>query len=217
MVKAVVFDFDGVLANSEPRHLAAYQQVFSALGVELTPEDYYANYLGYDDVGVFRKLGAVQGWVLDDERVSALVAEKARVFDVDLERPDVLYPEAAACVEDLAKHYPLGIASGALRHEIEMILARGGLDRHFRFIVAAGDTANGKPWPDPYVRAAQLHGVAGSECVAIEDSRWGIESARAAGLKCVAVTTTYPAAELTAADRVIASLSEFSPELIRTL
>ena len=132
-------------------------------------------------------------------------------------RTDVLFPDAAACIEALAAHFPLGIASGALRHEIQMILARAGLGHHFRFIVASGDTPNSKPWPDPYVRAARLHGVDASECVAIEDSRWGIESAKAAGLKCVGITTSYPAAQLQAADRVIGSLAEFTPGLIRAL
>lgn len=217
MVKAVVFDFDGVLANSEPLHLAAYQEVFSALGVQLTRDEYYANYLGYDDQGVFRKLGAAQGWMLDDGRVAALIEEKSRVFDATIERTDILYPAAAECVQRLGAEFPLGIASGALRYEIEMILERARLDRHFRFIVSSGDTANSKPWPDPYIRAAELHGVSASACVAIEDSRWGIESAKAAGLKCVGITTTYPASELRSADRVIDSLGEFRAELIHAL
>lgn len=217
MVKAVVFDFDGVLANSEPLHLAAYQEVFSALGVQLTRDEYYANYLGYDDQGVFRKLGAAQGWMLDDGRVAALIEEKSRVFDATIERTDILYPAAAECVQRLGAEFPLGIASGALRYEIEMILERARLHRHFRFIVASGDTPNSKPWPDPYIRAAELHGVSASACVAIEDSRWGIESAKAAGLKCVGITTTYPASELRSADRVIDSLGEFRAELIHAL
>jgi beta-phosphoglucomutase len=214
---AVVFDFDGVLANSEPLHLMACQEVFASIGVELTRDDYFENYLGYDDREMFRRLGERQGLALTDERVRSLIQAKARVFDEIIERTDVLYPEAAACVEVLATLFPLGIASGALRHEIEMILTRARLAHHFRFIVASGDTPNSKPWPDPYVRAAQLHGVAAAQCVAIEDSRWGIESAKAAGLKCVGITTSYPAAQLRGADRVVASLTEFTPALIQAL
>ena len=211
MITAVVFDFDGVLADSEPLHLSACQEVFASVGIELTREDYFANYLGYDDLEMFRKLGEREGWPLTEEKVTALIDAKAAVFDQVIARTDVLFPAAAACIEALAEHFPLGIASGALRHEIQMILARGGLGHHFRFIVASGDTPNSKPWPDPYVRAARLHGIDASECVAIEDSRWGIESAKAAGLKCVGITTSSPAAELQAAERVIGSLSEFTP------
>ena len=216
-VQAIVFDFDGVLVDSEPLHLAAYQQVCSSLGVELTPEDYCANYLGYDDEEVFRKLQAAYGWELDEKALQALLAEKTRVFDEVLDRTDVLYPEAEECVQRLAQDFPLGIASGALRHEIEMILRRTRLYEHFRFIVAAGDTPHSKPWPDPYVRAAQLHGISASACVAIEDSRRGIQAAKTAGLKCIGVSTTYPASQLGAADHVIESLGELSSGLVRSL
>jgi beta-phosphoglucomutase-like phosphatase (HAD superfamily) len=117
----------------------------------------------------------------------------------------------------MAEAFPLGIASGALRHEIEAILRAGALDAHFRFIVASGETTAGKPAPDPYLRAAALHGVDPAECVAIEDSRWGIESARLAGMKTVGITHSYPASELTAADAVIDRLDEFTPEFIRAM
>ena len=217
MTRAIVFDFDGVLADSEPLHLATYQEVFSALGATLTRDDYYAHYLGYDDEGVFRRMAAVQGWPLDDGRVAALVAQKSRVFDEVLASTDVLYPGAARCIERLAAAFPLGIASGALKHEIQMILERAGLLHHFRFIVAAGDTPESKPAPDPYALAASLHGRRPAECVAIEDSRWGIQSARAAGLKCVGITHTYPGGELTSANVVIDSLDDFTAELIERL
>lgn len=217
MVKAVVFDFDGVLADSEPLHLAAAQEVFASLGLTLTREDYYARYLGFDDETMFRALADDRGWTFPADQVTALVVEKARVFDAVIQRNDVLFPGAAECVARLAREFPLGIASGALRHEIEMILKRAHLDRHINFIVASGETPNSKPAPDPYARAAALHGVAPGDCVAIEDSRWGIESAKTAGLKCVGITTTYPAPELASADRVVASLDEFTADLIRKL
>lgn len=217
MNTAVVFDFDGVLADSEPLHLAACQEVFASMGISLPREEYYARYLGYDDETMFRVMAQDRGWVLDDAQVTGFIAEKARVFDEVIHRTDVLFPGAADCVERLAGEFPLAIASGALRHEIEMILRRARLDRHFKFIVASGDTPNSKPAPDPYARAAQLHGVPPGRCVAIEDSRWGIESAKTAGLKCVGITNTYPASELTAADHVVRSLEEFTGELIAGL
>ncbi|HJR59059.1 MAG TPA: HAD family phosphatase [Vicinamibacterales bacterium] len=213
----LVFDFDGVLADSEPLHLATYQEVFAALGVTLTREDYYAQYLGYDDEGVFRAMAAAQGWDPDERRLAELIAQKSRVFDELIAGGGVIYPAVPGCIERLARVFPLGIASGALRHEIETILDRAGLARHFRFIVASGDTPNSKPAPDPYIRAAQLHGVLPAACVAIEDSRWGIVSARAAGMKCVGITNTYPASELTGADIVIESLEELTPAMIERL
>jgi HAD superfamily hydrolase (TIGR01509 family) len=217
MPSAIVFDFDGVIADSEPLHLAAYQQVLAPLGVTLTREDYYARYLGSDDVGMFTQVAASQGWQVDAGRLAALVAEKVKVFQAVIESTDVLYPGARACIEGLGAAFPLGIASGALRHEIEKILGRGGLDRHFRFIVGSGDTPQSKPAPDPYRRAAELHGLPPAECLAIEDSRWGIQSAKSAGLSCIAITNTYPRAALTDADLVVDGLDEITPQLVASL
>jgi beta-phosphoglucomutase len=215
MIHAVVFDFDGVLADSEPLHLRAYQEVLEALGVTLSRDEYYTRYLGFDDENVFRMIGESYGWNLTPKRTAALIAEKSRVFDAMLAEADVLHPGAAECVGWLAAEYPLGIASGALKHEIMAILNRYGLAPRFRFVVAAGDTPTGKPSPDPYCRAAALHGVPPHTCIAIEDSRWGIESAKGAGLACIGITHTYPASELDGADAVIDSLSEFTPDFIR--
>jgi HAD superfamily hydrolase (TIGR01509 family) len=208
MLQAIVFDFDGVLADSEPIHFRALHELLAARGVTLTEHDYYTKYLGYDDVGVFRMVGEERGWALDERRMAALVAEKSEIFQGLIATADVLFPNAAACVERLAAAFPLGIASGALRHEIQAILARAGIADYFRFIVASGDTPESKPAPDPYLRAAALHGLPPASCVAIEDTRWGIESARAAGLRCIGVTTTCAASELSGADRIVASLDE---------
>jgi beta-phosphoglucomutase len=215
MIQAVVFDFDGVLADSEPLHFRAYRETLEPLGIALDLPEYMAKYLGFDDEGAFRAIGRTHRFT--DDQVRALVARKTEIFDGMLGSAEVLYPGAAACVERLAAAFPLGIASGALRHEIEAILRRHGLDQFFRFIVASGDTPASKPAPDPYRRAAELHARPPASCLAIEDSRWGLESARTAGLRCVGITNTYPAHELTGADAVIASLAELTPEFVRTL
>ena len=217
MIAAVVFDFDGVIADSEPLHLRALQEVIAPLGITLERAEYYARYLGYDDVGAFRAIAADRGVALDDAGIRALIAGKSKVYQSLLAGDGVLYSGAAACVERMAASLPLGIASGALRHEIEAILRAGSLDRYFRFIVSSGDTAAGKPAPDPYLRAAALHGVPAAACVAIEDSRWGIESARAAGMKCVGITHTYPASELSAADAIVDRLEALTPDFVRSI
>jgi HAD superfamily hydrolase (TIGR01509 family) len=217
MITAVVFDFDGVLANSEPLHLMASRKVFASLGVEVTRDDYFAHYLGYDDREMFRRFAEREHLALDAKKLQALIVEKARIFDKMLDDTDVLYPEAAECVRRLAARFPLAIASGALRHEIEMVLARARLDSYFRFIIAAGDTVNGKPSPDPYVLAAERHGMPARACVAIEDSKHGIAAAKAAGMKSVGITTSYSAQELRAADLVVASLAECTADLILAL
>ena len=217
MIRAIVFDFDGVIADSEPLHLRALQEVLAPLGTTVERDEYYQRYLGYDDVGAFRAISADRGLGLDDGGIRKLIVAKSVIYRSLLEGDGVLYPGAAACVERLANDYPLGIASGALRHEIEAILRGGGLSPYFRFIVASGETSAGKPAPEPYLRAADLHGLPPAECVAIEDSLWGIESARGAGMKCVGITHTYPASKLPGADAIVERLDQFTPELIRRL
>jgi beta-phosphoglucomutase len=217
VISAIVFDFDGVLADSEPLHLRAYQEVLAAMGGTLPREEYYARYLGFDDEGVFQAISSDRGWGLTEAGIAGLISEKTRALEAIVAGTDVLYRGAADCVERLAGIWPLGIASGAQRHEVEAILKRRALDRCFRFIVAAGDTPAGKPAPDPYTRAIRLHGVDPSSCLAVEDSRWGIDSAKAAGLWCIGITHTYPVSELLAADTIVSSLDELTPELIRAL
>ena len=217
MITAIVFDFDGVIADSEILHLRSYQQVLAPLGVELPRAEYFARYLGFDDRGVFSTLSADRGLRLDASQIDALIGRKTVVFDALEAQAEMLFPGAAACVRRLAETFPLGIASGALRHEIESVLDRSGLRQHFAFIVASGDTPSSKPAPDPYVRAAELHRRPAAECAAIEDSRWGIDSARQAGLACIGITNTYPRAELTAADHIVDSLDEVTAELCRGL
>jgi len=224
-LRAIVFDFDGVLANSEPLHFAAFRDVLASVNVELTERDYYTRYLGFDDVGVFRTVGVdrATSWTARD--VAAFVADKAlRLEELERDIP-VLFPSAPEAIRRASAAVPIAIASGALGPEIRRVLTRAGLLQHFTAIVSAEDTAVSKPAPDPYERAVALLAAAmaspalsAAECVAIEDSRWGLESARAAGLRTVAVTSSYDARELQpVADLVIASVGELNLDELHRL
>jgi beta-phosphoglucomutase len=215
-ISAIVFDFDGVLADSEPLHLKAYQHIFEPHGIHIDRKTYCDRYLGYDDEGSIRQMVADNGLMLGDEEIEVLLREKARVFEKLVSNGDVLYRGAAGCARRLGAEWPLGIASGALRHEIELMLRGARLLDAFRFIVSAGDTDRTKPAPDPYLRAAELHGVPAPQCVAVEDSHWGLQSARDAGMRTIAIAHTYPHDSLTA-DRVIDSLEELTVDLVRSL
>jgi HAD superfamily hydrolase (TIGR01509 family) len=223
MPRAIVFDFDGVIANSEPLHFQAFQDILADEGVPFGESEYYAQYLGFDDLGVFATVGAARGRSWTGAEMAALVTRKARRLE-DLERGrSVLFPGAAAAVERLAGRCPLAIASGALRAEILRTLGRERLDRHFQVVVGAEDVPAGKPAPDPYLRAveqlsaAASRAIAPAECVAVEDSHWGIASARAAGLRTVGVTHTYAADALAGAELVVASLDLLTWDLLSSL
>jgi beta-phosphoglucomutase len=177
--RAVVFDFDGVIANSEPLHFLGFRDVLAEIGIELSEADYYERYLGYDDAGAFFAVAADRGVSLASARIVDLIRRKAMRLE-ELERDhSVLFPGAAQLIRGLAACCPLAIASGAIRPEIERVLDKEGLAAHFQTIVAAGETPVSKPAPDPYARAVTLLSAAiGAklepwECVAIEDSRLG--------------------------------------------
>jgi HAD superfamily hydrolase (TIGR01509 family) len=212
-----VFDFDGVLADSEPLHLRVYQEILEPHGIHLDEPTYRAKYLGFDDEGAFQQIAADNNLLLGDEEIEMLITQKSRRFQHIVSSGDVLYPAAASCVRRLAAAWPIGIASGALREEIELMLRGAGLLDAFRFIVSAGETEHTKPAPDPFLRAAELHGVPPAACVAIEDSHWGLLSARAAGMRTIAITHTYPRESLTEADIVVDSLDEITVEFIGNL
>ena len=212
MLKAIVFDFDGVIANSEPLHFCAYRDVLAEESIALTERDYYARYLGFDDCGAFRAIGVATGFPMTEACVADLVARKAvRLEALERDR-SILFPGAAAAIERLAASVPLAIASGARGEEIRRVLDREHLAQFFAAIVAAEDTPISKPAPDPYLLAVAQLGrgsttpLAAGECVAIEDSVWGLQSALAAGLKTVGITHTYDARSLTEADLVIDTL-----------
>lgn len=219
----VIFDFDGVLADSEPLHLRAYQQVLAQHGMSLEAPDYYDRYLGFDDAGVFRTVARDQGRDLDDERLAALIRVKGEQFERLARQGEGLFPGAADCIRRAAAEVPIAVASGALAPEIDTVLVAADLRRHFRAVVASGDTPRSKPAPDPYLRALELLRphveAAGLDpaggVVAVEDSMWGIESALAAGLRCVGVAQTYVASRLGTAHVVVPTIAHVTPETLR--
>lgn len=214
---AVIFDFDGVLADTEHLHMLALQQAFAARGWTLTDADYVTRYLGYDDRGVVAAFAEAVGIPVTPRDAATVLADKERVYAELLATGRVLFPGARACVERLAQAFPLAIASGSLRGEIEHILAANNLRDPFTAIVGADDVRAGKPAPDSYLSAASALGVHPARALAIEDSPWGLRSARSAGMVTIGVTTSYQADALTDADHVITSLDEVTVALVRTL
>src|SRR5262245_32837711 len=150
--RAVLFDFDGVLVDSEPLHYRALQQCLAPEGVTLSEEEYLRSYLAYSDREAIRIALEVHGRPHDPRRIEAIAERKARAFQDLL--PEVrLFPGARELVLGLGLELPLAIASGALRGEIEAILSAAGLREPFSVIVGADDVARGKPDPEPFLTA----------------------------------------------------------------
>jgi beta-phosphoglucomutase len=223
-LQAIVFDFDGVIADSERLHLRSYQDILAPEGITISTEEYLERYLGYDDVGVFKAVGRDKGVAMDDHRVAELIARKGERYESLSAEGEMLFPGAADFIRAAAAAVPIAIASGALTNEIEEVLDRTGLLPLFPVIVGADQTEHSKPHPDPYRTAfARLRSHTGRDLVAwrsvaIEDSRWGLVSARGADLRCVAVTNTYSAAELRPdAELVVAGLHALTLDALDAL
>ncbi len=223
MLRAIIFDFDGVVADSEPIHLAVFQRVLGEAGFLLSPEEYYAAYLGYDDRGCFRAFLTAHGTPPSDKTIDDLVARKARAYLDHIKQNLVIFPGVRELVREAASRHRLAIASGALRHEIEYILDCAGIRKAFEHITSAEDVRHGKPDPEPFIHAmaslnrasrpGQYRLVPGN-CLVIEDSIPGIRAARAAGMKVLAVTNTHTVQDLHEADAMTHSLADVRlPEL----
>jgi beta-phosphoglucomutase len=220
-MRAVVFDFDGVLVDSEPLHFEALHDALLPEGIAVSREEYYAKFLAFDDHGSIRRALEEYGIVPDAEQTERIARRKAARFADILEKV-TFYPGASELVRTLAAAMPVGIASGARHAEIEAILTAGGLRESFSVIVAADDVPRTKPDPAPYLLAARqlgafAPGLAPGECLAFEDSMPGIASALSAGMKVVGVAHSYPPAKLQAAHRVVESLVGLEGDDLRAL
>ena len=217
MLKAIIFDFDGVIADTEPIHLKMFQRVLAEEGITLTEEKYHQQYLALDDKGCFSAVLSDNGRQVDKKLVEEMIRRKSIYFDEYVKDNLIIFPGVVDFVRRVAQEYLLAIASGALRHEIEFGLESREIRQEFQAIVSAEDVEKGKPDPEAFLTALQeLNNIQSSsaqiqpsECLVIEDSLHGIAAAYEAGMKCLAVTNSYSANELSEADWVTDSLEDY--------
>jgi beta-phosphoglucomutase len=224
-LRAIIFDFNGVIIDDEPLHLELFRTILLEEGLSLSDEDYRNKYLGYDDRGCFIAALADAGRKTeaeDNKYIDRLVERKAVLYEREIGEQYLLFPGVDETVRRLSSRYPLAIVSGALRNEIELVLSLGNLRDCFRVIVAAEDTIACKPDPEGYLKAlAALNSSASMErtliqpdqCLAIEDSVAGVEAAKRAGMRCLAITNSYRTEELKAADWIVSNVGEVEVRL----
>jgi beta-phosphoglucomutase len=220
-LRAVVFDFDGVIVNSEPLHYRALHDALLTVEVQITEEEYWGSYLAYDNRGAIQRALERHHQTVTPERLERLAAHMVTRFRELI--PEIpVFPGATELVRALAAEVPLAIASGARGEEVDAILRSVGLRDAFQTIVGAEDVPRTKPDPAPYQEAMRrlngsTNGLAPAECLALEDTMAGIASALAAGLTVVGVAHSYPAAKLQAAHRVVDSLVDVDVDGLRDL
>jgi beta-phosphoglucomutase len=210
---AVLFDFDGVIVNSEPLHLMAFQEVLAAEQIELTSEEYYRDLIGFDDAGAFKHAFATRKIELEPKTLLRLLTRKGEMtMELIGRRHYEALPGVEAFVRGLWRHYPLAICSGARREEIEAMLEGVKLRDCFPTIVAAEDVSVGKPDPSGYLLTAKLVGeripatLKPADCLIVEDAPSVVRSVRKAGFSVLAVATSYPPEKLAEANYVVKTL-----------
>jgi len=224
MLKAVVFDFDGIIVDSEPMHYRAFQKVLEPLGAGYSWQEYIDKYMGFDDRDAFREAFRFHGLQLHEGELARLIAAKAACFQEVIADGVKPYPGVVDLIKTLSGAIPLAISSGALRSDIDPVLEQLSLGGAFDLMVTAEEVQASKPDPASYLLAIKRlqeafpeHGITFATSLAIEDTPAGISSAVNAGLTVLAVTNSYPASELGMAARTVDSLAGISVEDLHSL
>jgi len=217
MLGAVIFDFDGVITDSEILHFRAFNAVLGKHGFEITRQEYYRDYLGMTDMDCFKALIGEGRLRIEESQIQGLVRQKTKVFEQLARTEGRIIEGVREFLQMLSQNrVPTAICSGALRAEIELILEGAKLRGYFDAIVSAEEVKRGKPDPQGFVLALKklnqrrVQPIAPGHCVVIEDSHWGLQAAKAANMRTIAVTNTYDADQLKEADKVVNRLSDLT-------
>ena len=221
MLRAVIFDFDGVITDSEILHFRGFNHVLAQYNAKITTKDYYKHYLGLTDLDLF-KLLADNGVInVNEQDILKLAEQKKHIFEEMAETEGSIIEGVRDFLELLkSNNIPIAIYSGALLPEIELILQQGRLRSFFEVIVSAEHVKRAKPHPEGFLLALQKLNekkqppITAGQCIVIEDSHWGLKAAKAAGMRTIAVTNSYDADQLTLGETIVTDLRQLTiPQL----
>ncbi len=224
MLKAVIFDFDGVITDSEILHLRAFNQSLAQYGIEITKNDYYTMYLGFNDTDCYKLLIEKGLLKMDEQQINTLMIQKKRIFE-QLAKAEGKMIEGVRDLLNMLEqnNIPMAICSGSLLTEVEMVLEDARLRHLFEVVVSGEQVKKGKPDPEGFLLSLQRlnenreNPITANQCVVIEDSHWGLEAAKAAGMHTIAVTNSYDAKQLSLAEKIVTRLNELSMDDLHQL
>jgi HAD superfamily hydrolase (TIGR01509 family) len=213
MIKAVIFDLDGVLIDSEPLHMEAWRRFCKKTGRHLSRKQ-LEDAIGHYDAAVVRPWF---GKHLTDKEVEEVVRQKFKEYYALLSEKFPTFPGVRECVETLARGFRLAIATSEWRASIELAAERLGITSYIEASCGKEDVTHHKPHPEIYLKLTRMMELSPEEVAAVEDSPAGVRSARAAGCKCIGVTNSFSEEVLknAGADAVVSSLKH--PERILEL
>jgi beta-phosphoglucomutase len=224
MLRVVIFDFDGVITDSEVLHLRSFNQVLAQYGVEISTKDYYKEYLGLSDFDCFKALVNKKVLRKPANGIENLAKEKTEVFEKLAKTEGRIIEGVRDFLQMLSQNnIPMAICSGALLVEIELVLEQARLRPFFEVVVSAEFVKKGKPSPEGFLLTLRKlnrnrqNAILPNQCIVIEDSHWGLEAARAAGMHSVAVTNSYDADQLTLAEKIVTKLGDLSIDTLQEL
>ena len=205
MIKAVLFDMDGVLSDSEPLHILAFKEFFKRHGIILTKND-TGDIFGKLDEHIIRDLCKkkrvkcnVKTWYWEKRKLVVSYLKKMRIPS---------FPDAIALAKRASKKYKVGIGTSSSHEEIDIVLKKLGIRKYFDVIMGREDVRFHKPHPELYLKLAKKLRVRPQDCVVVEDSVSGVEAAKRAGMKCIAVLNSFPASKLRKADLIVKNLND---------
>lgn len=216
--KAIIFDFDGIITDTEPMHMEAWLSVLEPLGISFGDEEYREHYLGITDHDLLESVSKIHKRHFTDAQMADLIEDKIKASMQLLEHDIPLMPAAQDIIPELARRYRIAICSGAMRCEIEYILRHLGWTNIFNPIMASDSVKKGKPDPEGYIRTIEELVDKGRDLIlpeqilAVEDAPRGIAAAKAAGLRCIAINNIYDRGELGGADWIFDSLADIDFE-----
>ncbi|QMT59499.1 HAD family phosphatase [Legionella sp. PC997] len=209
MYDAIIFDFDGVILDSEPLHYETCCEVLKPLGISISYSEYVENYLGLADKELFPKLLHNVGIHRSNEEIKRLIQKKTELYIQIINTRDslpLIVDFEQFIFKVASKVNKIAICSGSSRSEIAAVLSRvrqGKLQTYFDSIVTTEDVQSGKPSPEGYLLAARRLNVLPGRCLVIEDTLHGIKAAKAAGMQVIGLTTTYDRNHFLIADQVV--------------
>lgn len=215
MISTVIFDMNGVITDDEEIHELATKEIFAKIGMELTSEIYRDLCLGRTDLASFKDL--FKKFAIKNQNIENLIAKKSKRYQFLIQDNLKVYPGVLKLINDLYKKYTLALTSSSTQNEVYTVVNQLDIKKYFQTIVTSKDVVHGKPLPEPYLLTANRLMVQPENCLVIEDSENGVQSAISAGMKCIAISNTEDPKKLIKADIIIDSYKVITEEFIKNI